>query len=262
MAAYRNLMLRSAMAVLALLSVSCVHNVQLRSPRNAASLEVGANAGPHFAWRTSYTIRRPGDYQEFFLTVASDRSFRDVKFKSKKLESRTYMIDPEEGWLSGGKDAKYFWKVEGVVRDQDAGERVYLPCEKIRSFSLARRQTVQVVMTVPKGFQAKISGSGREFSTGIISASIENGERREVTIESIESFEPADDGPKEKIVVAGHIWVVTVNDNTKYGKIAINNLEPDKLALIAKGDVGDYSYELGGERIIEMKLGGKSLSSD
>ncbi len=270
MAGYRNLMLRSAMAALVLLSVSCVHKVSLRSPRNADSLEVGGNAGPQFAWRSSYTIRRPGDYQEFFLTVASDRSFRDVLFKSKKLESRTFMIDPEEAWLPGGKDAKYFWKVEGVVRDQDAGERVYLPCEKIRSFSLARRQTVQVVMTVPKGFEAQISGSGREFSTGVISASIENGERREVTIKSVPSFEPAgdgaqdgaEDGPKERIVVSGHIWVITVNDNTKYGKIAINNLEPEKLALIAKGDVGDYSYELGGERIIEMKLGGKSLSSD
>ncbi len=266
MAACRNLMLRSAMAALVLVSVSCVHNVQLRSPRNADSLEVGGNAGPQFAWRSSYTIRRPGDYQEFFLTVASDRSFRDVLFKSKKLESRTFMIDPEEAWLPGGKDAKYFWKVEGVVRDQDAGERVYLPCEKIRSFSLARRQTVQVVMTVPKGFEAQISGSGREFSTDVISASIENGERREVTIKSVLSFESAgdgaEDGPKERIVVSGHIWVITVNDNTKYGKIAINNLEPEKLALIAKGDVGDYSYELGGERIVEMKLGGKSLSSD
>lgn len=255
MDAYRNLMLRSTLAALVFLSVSCVHNVQLRSPRNADSLEVGANASPQFAWRSSYMIRRPGDYQEFSLTIARDRSFRNVVFKKDRLESRTFVIDPEEGWLPGGKDARYFWKVEGVVRDQDAEERTRLPCEKIRSFKLTRRQTVQVTMTVPDGFQARIGGSDSDFSEGIISVSIENGERREVAIESLPSAE-------KKVVVSGHIWVVTVNDNTKYGKIAINNIEPDKLDLIANGDVGDYSYELGGERIVEMKLGGKSLSSD
>ena len=255
MAGYGNLMLRSAMAVLVLLSVSCVHSIQLRSPRNADSLEVGGNAGPQFAWRSSYLIRWPGDYHEFRLTVANDRSFRSVVHESGKLESHNYVIDPEKGWLSGGKNKKYFWKVEGIVRDQDAEERVRLACEKVRSFTLARRQTVQVAMTVPEGFEARIGGSDSEFSTGIISVSIENGERREVTIRSVGSAD-------HKIVVSGHIWVVTVNDNTKYGKITINNLEPDKLDLIANGDVGDYSYELGGERIVEMKLGGKSLSSD
>ncbi len=252
MAGYGNLMLRSAMAVLVLLSVSCVHRIQLRSPRNADSLEVGGNAGPHFAWRSSYMIRWPGDYHEFRLTVANDRSFRSVVHESGKLESHNYVIDPEKGWLSGGKNKKYFWKVDGVVRDQDSEERKKLPCEKSRSFTLEKRQTVQVAMTVPEGFKARIGDASSEFSDGIISVSLENGERQPVILIS-----------KDKTVqVFGNIWVVAVNDNTKYGKITINNIEPDKLALIANGDVGDYSYELGGERIVGMKLGGKSLSAD
>lgn len=270
MVAYGNLILRSALAVVILLSVSCVHNVHLRSPRNAETIEeIGPNASPVFAWRSSYGIRRPGDYQEFSLTVARDRSFRNVVYEKDKIESQSFTIDPEEGWLPGGPEGTYFWKVEGVVRDEDANERAFLPCEKVRTFKLERRQTVEVHMSVPEGFEARIGGKG-DFTTKTIVAEIENGERREVEIRTVlsppEEMESAggfgSSDPREMIELSGHIWVRNVNENTKYGKITINNVEADRLRQIAEGDVGNFSYQLGGERIVEMKLGGKVLSSN
>ena len=251
MRVYRNVVLPSAVVGLVLMTASCAYRVQLRSPRNSDSVEVGGQASPQFSWRSSYMITRPGDYHEYSLIVARDRGFRNVVFQKKKLESHSYVIDQDEGWLAG--DTTYYWKVDGVVRDQDSEERKKLPCEKPRSFTLEKRQTVQVVMTVPEGFTAQIGDTSSELSAGIISVSLENGERQPVTLTS-------DD---RTVQVFGHVWVVAVNDNTKYGKIAINNIEPDKLTLIANGDgVGDFHYELGGERIVEMKLGGKSSSAD
>ncbi len=250
MRVFRNVVLPAAVVGLVLMTASCAYRIQLRSPRNSDSVDVGGDASPQFSWRSSYMITRPGDYHEYSLTVARDRGFRNVVFQKDKLNSHSYVIDQDEAWLAG--DNTYFWKVEGVVRDQDSEERKKLPCEKSRSFTLEKRQTVQVAMTVPEGFKARIGDASSEFSDGIISVSLENGERQPVILIS-----------KDKTVqVFGNIWVVAVNDNTKYGKITINNIEPDKLALIANGDVGDYSYELGGERIVGMKLGGKSLSAD
>ncbi|MBI4575613.1 MAG: hypothetical protein HY722_05045 [Planctomycetes bacterium] len=248
-------------ALMLLGALGCSSATVLKFPNQGDSLQVGRAPGPAFSWtvqrRTPFTLwlvaGEPslGPRDEYTLTVARDASFSKASavYTADRIRERRYMIPAGQGWLASG--VTYFWKVEGAVRAEDGELGGEHGCKKPRSFRLEARETVAVDMKVPRssGETSTQVVIGDETFTVDASFSLENGETRTVAI-------TAWDGEK-RITAGGKIWVVGVNENTRYGRINIDNLTLEELTRINAGDVGDFTYTLGGDEIVKMKLGSR-----
>lgn len=234
----------------ALALAGCQNPVVLLDPPSGESLDIGGSPGPHFRWTTTKPVA--ADYRyEYEIVVARDATFAtdDVVYSAEGLKQVTHEIPSGDSFLPGG--GEYWWRVTGVGRDQDGAIADELPCEKTRSFRLSKRPMVAIDVQVPEG--EGVSGVlvrvGDDEFTESFSLEMEHGEPRRVEI-----LFSKDDAP---IRVAGRLQVVGVNENTEFGKIIIDNLVPDELVSISEGEVGDYTYQLGGDPIVKLKLGSR-----
>lgn len=239
----------------------CFTKVILKSPDHGKSLQVGKAPGPFFAWtaerRTPFSLwlygGEPGLQRgdEYTLTVSRDVSFGagSTVYRAERIQERGHMIPPEQGWLASGKT--YHWKVDGMVREEDGTISKEYECKAPRAFTLQARETVAVDLKLPKSTGGKETqvNVGDETFTGDASFSLEFGEMRKVAIHAWDDGQP--------ITAGGNIWVVNVNENTKFGRIIIDKLDLEALKQINKGEVADFTFSLGGAEIVKMKLGSR-----
>lgn len=238
----------------------CFTKVVLKSPNHGDSLQVGRAPGPYFTWteqrRTPWSLwlyaGEPGFSRgtEYTLTVAKDPSCaRDIVYREERIAAREHAIPPEKGWLAS--NATYHWKVEGCVREEDGTIDSEFECKGPRAFSLQKRETVAVDLKLPisTGGKATQVTVGDEQFTSDASFSLEYGESKKLAI-------VAWDG-EQKIAAGGNVWVVNVNENTKFGRIIIDKLDLEALKQIHKGEVADFTFSLGGAEIVKMKLGSR-----
>lgn len=264
----------------ALLEIGCSNTCLLQRPFNGEKLAVGSAPAPRFEWSTVDPVLHP-NRAEYTLTVASDPAFARIRLRKEGLNGSYFQAapkDPEEIkalWLPGG--AEYTWKVEGTVRTPEGEILDTMACANPRQFFLEKRPRVSIDFRLPREKaepgavrpegpaptirDARLAIGDEEFKDDA-SLEMEHGEVRSIvlTFTLVEPAPPGAEGapPRERqAAVAGVIQVVGANLNTRFGRIIVDNFTPAELASISKGDVGNYTYQLGGADIVKITLGNK-----
>jgi len=243
----------------------CAKTIVLTDPPTNKKIPIGKAPAPVFKWEhgANLDLSATDPNLEYTLTIAKESGFAGIVFKKNIRGRQDYQMPRGEGWLpSGESGTAYYWKVEGHLY-QDSGETIELPCEAPRRFELEPRPTVAIQFKVPESPDGKdrtrVTIEGMEPQKSAFTFKLEYGESRKVKIESTLNEQP--------LAVGGSIQVDAVNDSTKYGTVIIDNVKvvstevggkkESGLDEVMKGGVGDYTYKLGNEEVVRMKLGSR-----
>lgn len=269
----RNQWVAAAGALLTIASTGCTSYVTLLEPRDDDKITgLHGTASPPFSWKIDLQTPLKVEYK---LTVKSQG---ETIFTKQRIPDRQFQIQPGDGWLPG--DRSYEWTVEGQTVNEEGQVVDVLPCKMSRRFTIEKRPTVVIQFSAPTFVEkpaAAAAATGEGEGEGAAPAPVEEKKPVKVEVEFMVGDEsakgdfevPMEVGEvrsvslratrdKRTISVGGTITVLQANENTKLGKVLVNDLQWDELVRIAeKGDVGEHRYMLGGEEIARLKLGSR-----
>jgi hypothetical protein len=228
----------------------------LVNPANQAKIVSENGINPTFQWSYQYVSQKP----KFRLEIAEDESFKSPVFQKAELEPQGGQTNmnyrpPLKDVFLPSINRIYYWRVTGTT---DAGEEIV--SKDIRSFKIQDRKKIKASFKVHKdsGKTIKVKVGNEEEKMGDFNLELEVGEMRKVAITLIELNEIGK--PVEKFI-GGDMVVRTAPKNTdKDTAIVVDKITPENITHIVNGKVGNFSFELGGEVILTMKLGSRKIS--
>jgi hypothetical protein len=236
-----------SLVVLWILSMGCVTKIPLMKPAPKMKLDLSTGESPAFTWSRPQNVR---EQLEFTLEIARDVGFQDIVFtKEELIQTTAYQPSMDELFLPGAQE--YHWRVSAQYIEKDGSRGKTLPCQETRSFLIKERPKVKILFKVPPADdQGTLTVVFREEEyEEDFENDMEVGDRVKVSI----LLNQGDEIKK----IGGKLRLLKANETTEYGMIIIDNVTQQTVQDILGGSVGDFSYELGGDKIVEMKLGSR-----
>lgn len=224
----------------------CKTSVHLIQPLPDEKLDITGGTSPAFAWEI------PGydDPAFYHLEVATDQYFSDMVLSKENLEVTEFQPDEEDVFFPG--DTKYFWRVTGYDRNRYGENEEIFACSSPRSFYINPRPTVSVLIKIPpadrkKGLTVQM---GDEIFDRDFEKKMEVGEWRTLTaiLNKVGKIRQ----------IGGRLNVLASNETTKLGSIIVDSITAERMDEILEGNVGNYSFTLGGDKIVTLQLGSRT----